>query len=134
MATPNKQSMQVVAPPQQKRGRNQDTEARTDIKVRKEKARIKEAITNTTWNYTATCTLISSIHRPYPFIPIKITGICCGVSQLSLGERQGFTLDRSPAHRRAYSYFMHSNFLFMGKEFKCASRHLRASLLCTSIN
>lgn len=34
MATPNKQSVHVVTPPRQKRGRNQDSEARTDIKVR----------------------------------------------------------------------------------------------------
>lgn len=34
IATPNKQSVHVVTPPQQKEGRNQDSEAKKDIKVR----------------------------------------------------------------------------------------------------
>ena len=51
-----------------------------------------------------TCTNIRTIHPSIfytRFILTRVTGICWSLSQPSTGERQGYTLDRSPVHHRA---------------------------------
>ena len=37
----------------------------------------------------------------------RVTGICWSLSQLSSGESQGYTLDRSPVHCIIYLFFLH---------------------------
>ena len=48
--------------------------------------------------------LIKTIHPSIFYtrlVQFRVTGVCWSLSQLSSGERQGFTPDRSPVHRRA---------------------------------
>ena len=54
------------------------------------------------WKKTPKCIHPSIIHAR--LILCRVTGICWSLSQLSLDERQGWTLDRPPVHHRAQMY------------------------------
>uniref|UniRef100_A0A3Q3LBU3 Bestrophin homolog n=1 Tax=Mastacembelus armatus TaxID=205130 RepID=A0A3Q3LBU3_9TELE len=64
----------------------------------------------------------SFIHHLYPLTP-KVTGICWTLSHLSLGERQGYTLDRSPVHHRATQRHTTSHTHTYG-QFRVTSEHV----------
>ena len=57
-------------------------------------------------NYWWMTVLDPSIHPSIHLVLSGVMGVCWSLSQLSSGERQGYTLDRSPVHRRT---LIHAN-------------------------